>query len=246
MGKKQRFVVVSDVHGFYDEMMEALNKVNFNPETDFLISCGDEWDRGKKPFEVMRFLYNLDKKAIIRGNHTELFENLCLKGFPEWHDYSNGTVETVQALGGIDSQYDFDLCCSNAYSRTRLYRSQMVNYFETKNYIFVHSFLPLLKSDWRKATQEEWNQAMWSNPFDMMARGLNHTGKTIVFGHWATEHKWAEVEGRTEFGNGAKFDPYYGDGFIAIDACTAHSGKVNAIVIEDEFLEGKSGRNKSN
>ena len=36
-----------------------------------------------------------------------------------------------------------------------------------------------------------------------------------------------------EFGEDADFSPYYGPGIIAIDACTAFSGKVNCLVIED-------------
>lgn len=37
----------------------------------------------------------------------------------------------------------------------------------------------------------------------------------------------------TEFGEDADFSPYYGPGIIAIDACTAFSGKVNCLVMED-------------
>ncbi len=46
-------------------------------------------------------------------------------------------------------------------------------------------------------------------------------------GHSKYEHKG------TEFGEDADFSPYYGPGIIAIDACTAFSGKVNCLVIED-------------
>ena len=49
MDKQQRFLIISDIHGFYDEMIDALNKVKFNPETDFLISLGDTIDRGPNP-----------------------------------------------------------------------------------------------------------------------------------------------------------------------------------------------------
>jgi hypothetical protein len=46
-------------------------------------------------------------------------------------------------------------------------------------------------------------------------------------GHSKYEHKG------TEFGEDADFSPYYGPGIIAIDACTAFSGKSNCLVIED-------------
>lgn len=251
-----KFFVISDVHGFYDEMRLALYEAGFDPnnEEHWLISCGDEWDRGLKPVEIMKFFSSLERKIIIRGNHLRLFEDLCYRGYPEWHDKSNGTTGTVQIIGECRSPYDFDMACEKALARTKKYRKNMVNYFETANYIFVHSWIPLLKMDdlpshytrnrkfefnpdWRNASQNEWGDAMWGNPFDLAEKGFNQTGKVIVFGHWHCSTGWARSEGRSEFEADARFDPYYGDGFIAIDACTAHSGKVNVLVIEDEFLE---------
>lgn len=252
-----KFFVISDIHGFYNEMKLALDEAGFNENNPehWLISCGDEWDRGPQPVEVMRFLSRLERKIIIRGNHTILFEDLCERGCPEWHDFTNGTLDTVKKIGCYDSTYEFDLCCIKALERTKKYRKNMVNYFETGKYIFVHSWIPLtveddypkyytrdreyhFNPDWRNATEKEWDEAMWGNPFEIAARGLNQTGKTIVFGHWHSSTGWAKTEGRSEFGADAKFNPYYGDGFIAIDACTAHSRKVNVLVLEDEFMEG--------
>ena len=39
-----------------------------------------------------------------------------------------------------------------------------------------------------------------------------------------------------EWGEGADFSPYYGDRYIGIDACCAYSGKINVLVLEDNFL----------
>ena len=64
--------------------------------------------------------------------------------------------------------------------------------------------------------------------------GLNIREKTIVCGHWHTSYGHSKYEHKgTEFGEDADFSPYYGPGIIAIDACTAFSGKVNCLVIED-------------
>lgn len=255
MDKKQRFVIISDVHGFYDEMMEALDKVNFNPETDCLISLGDNIDRGPKPASVIKYLMSLPRKILVKGNHCQLFKELCERKFPYSYDNSNGTTRTVWQLGLSD---DFQECCSIALDRTKLFFNEMVNYFETKNYIFVHSWVPVINKDglpahytrgrsfefnpdWRNASDKEWEDSRWGNPFDMAEQGFNQTGKTIVFGHWATEHKWAEIEGRADFDKNAKFDIYYGDCIIGVDACTAYSGKVTALVLEDELLEDDYG-----
>jgi hypothetical protein len=255
-----KFFCVSDVHGFYDKLRKALDEAGFDPENKehFLISCGDEWDRNKQPKEVMKFFNSLERKILIKGNHIQLFEDLCRRGYPEYYDRSNGTLGTVEILGDYKLDNEFDLCCERAYNKTRQYRKNLVNYFETKRFIFVHSWIPMIceeplpayytrnrvyafNPDWRNASQKEWDDVMWENPYKLAEQGLNQTGKVIVYGHWHCSAGWAKTEGRSEFGVDAKFDPYYGDGFISIDACTAHSGKCNVIVIEDEFLEDNNG-----
>ncbi|MBR6657532.1 MAG: metallophosphoesterase [Oscillospiraceae bacterium] len=52
-----KFFVFSDVHGFYSMFMEALDNAGYdknNPE-HWLISCGDNFDRGN----VEEYLKNL-------------------------------------------------------------------------------------------------------------------------------------------------------------------------------------------
>jgi hypothetical protein len=123
-----------------------------------------------------------------------------------------------------------------------------VNYFETKNYIFVHSWIPIITQNggyckydegWRNATDDRWEEAMWGNPFDMHMLDLNQTDKTIVFGHWhcSTGHRMLG-HCKDEFDGDAIWEPCFADGIIGIDRCTAYTGEVNVIVIEDEFLEG--------
>jgi hypothetical protein len=70
----------------------------------------------------------------------------------------------------------------------------------------------------------------------MALHEFNNTGKTIVFGHWHTSYLWAIKEDISEFDEDAKFDIFYGDDFIAIDGCTAHTGKVNVLILEDEVM----------
>lgn len=246
----QKFFVVSDVHGFYDELISALNDAGFdkNNKDHWLVSCGDEWDRGSKPLEVMKFFINLERKILVRGNHMGLFEELCQRSYPEWHDKSNGTVDTVLKIGEYKIDHEFDLCCERALKRTARYRKLLVNYFETENYIFVHSWIALNKIgidkyeyriDWRNATDSDWENAMWVNGINMALDGLNKTGKTIVMGHYHCSygHLCSSDGEISEFGKDAIWEPWYHKDCIAIDRCTAHTGKVNVIVIEDEFDE---------
>ena len=247
-----KFFVTSDIHSYYKELITALQGAGFdeNNEEHWLIVCGDCFDRGPDSLGVLKYLRDLPRKVLIKGNHEQLLVDCCVREYPMQHDISNGTAKTIFHLGyGIE----FDDMCKYTLTKVRPFINSMVNYFETKNYIFVHSWIPVINKDglpayytkgrsfgfnpdWRNASQKDWDDAMWGNPFDMAKRGLL-PDKTVVFGHWATEHKWAEIENRKDFDENAKFDTFYGDKIIGVDACTAYSGKCNVIVIEDEFLE---------
>lgn len=245
-----KFFIISDIHGFYDEMIEALDKAGFDKHNSnhWLVTCGDHFDRGPKPVEVMRYLTGLPRKTLCLGNHESLFRDLCNRGYPGSHDFSNGTYDAVCKFGGDELGRSFDECCLVAYQRTKNFIDSMVDYFETKNYIFVHAFVPLknldglsmyytrnrkfaIDPDWRYAHASAWEEARWGNPFQLAENGFL-PDKTLVFGHWGTyEQRPKDYDGED------LFDPIYGDGYIGIDATTALSGKVNVLVLEDEFLE---------
>ena len=259
-----KFFVVSDTHSFYTPLKRTLDEKGFDPnnENHWLIVCGDCFDRGGESEELLHYLMSLERKILVKGNHDLLLEDCCMREFPYSHDVSNGTVKTIQDLGDMGMGYPFDKCCQITWNKTAAYRSLLQNYFETKDYIFVHSWIPTLPGEnwdgkpwytknrvdifnpnWREATDVEWEDAMWGNPFDKHWLGLNQTGKTIVFGHWhcSAGHR---MLGRCkqEFGGDAIWEPCYAEGIIGIDRCTAYTGEVNVVVLEDEFLEENYGR----
>lgn len=251
-----KFFVISDIHGFYDEMIEALDNAGFDPnnEDHWLISCGDHFDRGPNPSKVMKYLMKLQRKVLIRGNHEQLLVECCEREYPQQHDASNGTRDTIIEIGGVSSKYSFDECCMKTLDRTRAFLNSMVNYFETRSFVFCHGFLPVYCDDslppyyrrnrkfrkmdnWREAPQWMWDDATWLNSFDMIQNGFE-IDKTIVAGHWHTSYGRYMTEGQPEFGEGADFSPFnYNGKLIMIDGCTAYTHKVNVLILEDEFLE---------
>ena len=244
----------ADIHSYYEPLKKALDDAGFDPnnEDHYLVSCGDAFDRGGESEEVLHFLMSLERKILIKGNHDQLLEECCMREFPYSYDFSNGTKRTISDIGDEGMGYPFDACCERTWNKTATYRSLLVNYFETENYIFVHSWIPTTvaydfnatdrtfhyKEDWRKAARSEWEEAMWGNPFEQAEAGLNKTGKTIVFGHWHCSRGWAKAEGRSEFEEDARWDPYINkeQNIIGLDTCTANSGKINVLVLEVEFL----------
>lgn len=257
-----KLFVVSDVHSHIQPLKKALEEKGFDPNNKdhWLISCGDLFDRGLDSEELFLYIMSLPRKILVKGNHDILLEELCCRGFPYSHDKSNGTVRTVMDIGGACFDRQFDECCEVTYNKMARYRELLVNYFETQNYIFVHSWIPTnvhyegkmkpwyqegktltYMEDWRNANDVEWEEAMWGNPFKRWEEGLNKTSKTIVFGHWhcSTGHSMASDRQISEFENDAIWEPFIHDNIIGIDRCTAYTGECNVIVLEDEFLDIK-------
>lgn len=254
-----KFFVVSDVHSFYTELLEALDAAGFdesNPE-HHLVVCGDLFDRGSESKELLEYIMSLPNKTLVRGNHEDLFMQMIKRGYPCSHDKSNGTFRTLMSLTPAVS--GFELKCAVAEVLTREYFNSLVDYLETENYIFVHGWIPCEKiiednlsafgmervyeynPDWRNCNDVEWESARWTNGIKRAYEGIVESGKTIVCGHWHCSYGHFLDSIKTdkpvsEFEADAKWEPWYHEGCIAIDRCTAHTRKVNVLVLEDKFL----------
>ena len=258
----KKYFVVSDVHGFYDELMTTLKEKGFdkkNPDHVF-VSCGDLLDRGNKPIDCLKFVNSLPKKRkiLIRGNHEDLLQECLTREDFKNYDISNGTTDTVLwlAAGNFASQNqtvgeNFETAKTNPdYQK---YMKSLIDYAEIGDYIFVHGWIPCLntgtryngeprydyKKDWRSG---DWSEARWVNGMLAWYDNVRVPDKTIVCGHWHTSfgHSKYHNDG-VEFPNRrstspehryANFDPFIDDGIIALDACTAFSHKVNCVVLE--------------
>ena len=247
-----RYYVVSDVHGFYPPLIQALTDAGFFDDTEphKLIILGDLMDRGRDAVKIQDFvLEQMEKDAVIliRGNHEDLYESLVTQdcGTPYDFHLSNGTYDTALQLTGFDlamariRNYDFADAGRETPFYTRIMPS-MLDYFETEHYVFVHGWIPCVVEhgrycpirDWRNASSKEWEHARWYNGMD--AAQTADEDKTIVCGHWHASYGHSKYEGKgPEFGPDADFTPYYGPRVIAIDACTAYTGKVNCAVVDD-------------
>lgn len=199
---------------------------------------------------------------LIRGNHEDLalecikeIDDLGLKNLSH-HHISNGTLKTLLNLSELDQSEangikNHDLA---KFLKNSDYIKEIIpatkNYFETDNYIFVHGWIPFYDffgssynpssyseyyKNWREANTEYWNRARWANGMYLWNLGIKEPNKTIVCGHWNTSwgHQKLHRDCETQFDFDAIYDPFYDNGIIALDACTAHSRQVNVILLED-------------
>jgi len=63
-----RTIVVGDIHGCYQELLQLLEKVQLRAE-DCLVSLGDIVDRGPDSIKVYDFLRNRPNTIVLMGNH---------------------------------------------------------------------------------------------------------------------------------------------------------------------------------
>lgn len=226
-----KYFVVADVHGYYDELIAALNKAGFDKDNSdhVLISLGDLVDRGAQAKECLEFVLGLPRAILIRGNHEDLMEEMLSRGYPVYVDYHNGTFETAKQLTLIENKYDAiramrsnDLWCE--------YEQRWNDYAEIGNYICVHGWIPFAE-DWRNGS---WSQARWFNGMEEWYAGIRVPGKTILCGHWHTSWGHSRIHNIChEFGNDAIFDPFIDDGIVALDACTTLTHQINVYTFED-------------
>lgn len=260
----KKLFVCSDIHGFYDEWIKALNQSGFdiNNSDHILVVCGDLLDRGKQANQCLKFVNDLpdDRKILITGNHELLMDDILYVRYHfASHDYSNGTVNTIEQLTGIIEQYD-GRNSSWAIQQTMIdemrrhegwlkYYKSTTMCAEIGPYIFVHGWIPVdvyvrntylgyeelysLPENWREAEYHQWKDATWLNGMFQWKEGIEESGKTIVCGHFHTSWGHSRLYGvGTEWGEDAHFEPFEGEGILAMDACTAHSGQINVKVLE--------------
>ena len=63
-----RTIVVGDIHGCYDELMELLEKVNFGAD-DRVVAVGDLVTKGPKNREVLELFMTDARFSSVMGNH---------------------------------------------------------------------------------------------------------------------------------------------------------------------------------
>jgi serine/threonine protein phosphatase 1 len=252
-----KYFVVSDVHDHYNLLLDALDDNGFdvNNKNHRLILCGDAFYSGPQPGELFVFLRNLkqkDRLIFIRGNHdVELYENLINGKFnrPANRKCAELVVKHLTEKTGLSDEELVEECSKIGF--TDFIHDASVWYFETKNYIFTHGFIPTTKREyypnWRNATEKEWKNASARGDAMLLSMfyKISEPHKKIVCGHYsaarcylmknATQSDWEnkiykDVSKVPKEG----FKPFFADTFIAIDQSVKKTGFINCIVIDEE------------
>lgn len=241
----KKLFVVSDIHGYASILKKSLRDAGFDPQdpAHLLICCGDCFDRGSENQAVMEYLQSIPNKVLVRGNHEDMLEQAILRGTIGPLELLNGTAGTLEEFFGFHSiDASGKLTLSNSVKSELLaFTDQMVDYFETEKYVFVHGWVPLnmewgemkLRPDWRTASPAAWERARFIGWNKAYKQRLTLPDKTVVCGHRGTQHGFEFDPTRSP----DSCEPFYGKHLIAIDGHTVSSRQVNVLVLEDELRE---------
>lgn len=253
-----KYFVVSDVHGYFDLLMETLESCGYDKSNPnhCLISLGDLFDRGDKSYEVLQFVNSIpDKnKILVMGNHEDcLIDCIVREGFKS-HDYHNKTDATVKEFYEKATGEEPSLAPQKLLNWLRTwepykqYQNSTVNYAVIGDKIFVHGWIPYWIREFSQlelTDYTDWYDARWDNGMRQWFYGVRIPGYTIFCGHIHTSfgnsryhHKGVEFIDPDEDYEDSDvevkeyFEPFIDDGIVALDACTAYSGKMNCYVFE--------------
>lgn len=244
-----RYVFISDVHGCYDKMIEALARENFDMEKDTLVSLGDPFDRGTQSKEVLEFIMSCPHRIIVLGNHDWRLRQLIRKpALYTQYDVTNGIPATVRSFLEVpDDEHIMmweGLEKLSGHELLHQYFEEAVLYAEFEDFIAVHAWVPFKEisrtyyepfEDWREASKADWWEAVWAHTELCMLNEI-YPDKRLVVGHW---HAWRlaqkfGLEQREEPGTvygWINCDMWFNEHIVAIDGCTnyPHGGKVNVL-----------------
>ena len=251
---RKKIFVVSDIHGHYTELKNALDEAGFIPgeETHLLIACGDYFDRGSDCRLVYEYLNGIQNKILIKGNHEDMLALILNARHMGSGAFSNGMDCTIldffgnDAIGGLDPLYEGAYLLNlrgkeKVVSDLFAFMDRMYDYFETEHYVFTHGWLPTVKTedgscyikeDFRYEESGLWDRARFAEWYRRYHQGAMLEGKTIVCGHRTSRFGCLFDETRDM----SDYSPFYAEGMIAIDTATSESKKVNVLVIEGEDI----------
>ena len=212
-----RYVFVSDIHGKFEKLLNALDKVNFNRDADTLVSLGDPFDRGAHNLEVLQFLMELPHKILIWGNHDlRLYDLVHDIDAENQYDYHNGVLETMQSFTGIKkvSSISMGLFYLRDFPHLKPVGELLEKYFqeciyaaEWSDLIAVHGWIPHHQKkhvvpvdkmnyywDYRYWFMSDWRDAnvlsWWHATWadtEKLVKNELFPDKKLIVGHW---HAW--------------------------------------------------------
>jgi len=223
-----RTIVISDIHGYFDEFLELLNRVKYT-EKDCLYLLGDYVDKGSKSKETVQYVMTLAQKEnvkVIGGNHDDLFlhwlDGQDHKRMPYAGDKVAGD-KTILSFAPFfkkgENEEEVRTWIQREYKQEIDFLRQLPYYMEDDHHIYVHAGINPLCEDWKETSPKDFR---WIR--NKFYRKDHTQDKTVVFGHTATS-VLHEDENNVNI--------WFGNRKIGIDGGAKFGGGLHALLIEN-------------
>lgn len=182
--------VVGDVHGRCAQLLNLLDMLPRNPETDTLVFLGDLIDRGADaPGCVSHVLElcaaNPEKVICLRGNHEQMLIDFLEGQGTLWLTPVVGGERTFEQYTGQAVRDDEDMeqlrrKFEQSFPSEHLkFMQNLPFYYEDEHAIYVHAGLDEGKHPSESSTMS----LLWMRDMDFYK---NYHGKPCIFGHTPT------------------------------------------------------------
>jgi len=171
-----RTLVIGDIHGEYEKLMQVLSKANWQAGKDTLIFLGDYIDRGPNSYKVVQFIKQLKEDypeltVLLKGNHEDMALRYINKEISSQLYAYNGGMETLKSYED-----------NNLFYSDIKWLNKLPLVHETEKYIFVHAgLMPSIPLYQQKEEDMLWIRDEFLNHDD------SSFDKVIIHGHTAVK-----------------------------------------------------------
>lgn len=240
-----KYFCISDIHGHYEEMIDALDKASFDSsnKNHMLVVIGDMVDRGPNCVEVLEYIYYLHtqgKAIVLLGNHDKFLLDFLIEDYSRtpFNFAKNGHEETIKQLLNREriDEDDFKeatIEINDKYPYLKGFLEDMKLFYEISDYVLVHGGVDASKEEWRNDTTRTY---IWTRMYNQPRL----KDKTLVVGHTPAYYVRASKEGidaKVVEKNNIEYKEYYEilfeENLIHIDGGVYSGGKINVLIIEE-------------
>ena len=234
-----RILATSDLHGQNKKFHKLLKTMQYEPEQDLLIVCGDLIDRGKENLKCLAACQKLQRQGavLLKGNHEQFLEQSLIEML-ETHTWrtmpSDNLYNWVTHNGGAEMYNEIKDLSAEKLTAILTWIQSLPLYFTIGKFIFTHA-----AANTHKPIEENTeDEVVWADESFYYHRA--YKDKIMIFGHiptWLLNKSGAENKDKNK---NAKiwFDNVYKDK-IDIDCGGVFGGKLAAIELPSmrEFYE---------
>lgn len=185
-----RMLVQGDQHGALKAVKQVLERCNFNPNEDLLISLGDVVDGWSESSELVQFYIDLSEECLykplfIKGNHDDYCHKWLKGGLPKMEWLMQGGKSTIESY--INTGY------INEEAHLNFFNEMFDFYIDTKNRGYVHAGFSSHKGlGYDSSDTYYWDRSLWkqalNNDIELLPKEFNmlEAYKEIFIGHTPT------------------------------------------------------------